>query len=422
MARPNGPGVSRVAVGMNNLMWKGKLGARPVRTLTIACVLYALSIILIDISPFFVGLYVDSLHISLSEAGFVQTVDQAGGVVGAVLGFFLMPRVSWRMLMFCAALIATIANALTAAADSYLLLCVIRFIAGFGVVLLTTVSACVLARAAAPDRAFGAGLALGMLLSAVAIWVLDVIRADFGYSASLASGALWLVVAAGLALFLPRDLGGASNEVRTSGADVDRSAIIALGKVGLLGLLLFSISANVVFGFTERVGLDNGLAPSEMANALAFAYIMSAVGSLIPTIFGVAGGRLKWLGLTTLLFFLALWLLYSATTMLLYTVAFAVYVSAVNMGLAYYMSVVAENDPEERFTRAIYIVNVAAQSVGPAIGALILVGYPIAVVFFIAPIPAIGAIILVAFYTTRASRTAVASTYSDVLASTTAKS
>ena len=72
-------------------------------TLTIACMLYALSIILINISPFFIGLYVDTLQISLSQAGFVQTIDQAGGVLGAVLGFFLMPRLSWRTLTFFAA-------------------------------------------------------------------------------------------------------------------------------------------------------------------------------------------------------------------------------------------------------------------------------------------------------------------------------
>lgn len=76
------------------------LGVRPVKTLAIACILYALSIILINIAPFFVGLYVDTLHISLSEAGFVQTIDQAGGIIGAVLGFFLMPRLSWRTLSF----------------------------------------------------------------------------------------------------------------------------------------------------------------------------------------------------------------------------------------------------------------------------------------------------------------------------------
>lgn len=79
------------------------------------------------------------------------------------------------------------------------------------------------------------------------------------------------------------------------------------------------------------------------------------------------------------------------------------------MGLAYYMSVVAENDPEEHYTRAIYIVNVTAQSLGPAIGALILIGYPITIVFLIAPITAIGALLLVAFYTSRQPRNLPAS-------------
>jgi predicted MFS family arabinose efflux permease len=380
------------------------LGVRPVMTLAIACVLYALSIMLINIAPCFVGLYVDTLHVSLSEAGFVQTIDHAGGISGSVLGFFLMPRMSWRTLTFCAALAATIANAATAFADSYVLLCLIRFVAGFAVVLLTTVSACTLARARVPDRAFGAGLMLGMLLSAVAIWVLDIIRSDFGYSASLASGALWLCIAAGLALLLPRDLRGKTEKVGTLVAEPDQANIRMLGKVGLVALLLFSISANVGFSFTERVGLDNGLAPSAIASAFAIGCIFSLAGCLLPTIFGAAGGRIKWLVITTAFFVVALWLFYVATNITLYIVAFSIYLSVFNMGLAYYMSVVAENDPEEHYTRAIYIVNVTAQSLGPAIGALILIGYPIAIVFLIAPIPAIGALILVAVYTSRQPR------------------
>lgn len=414
--QPGRPGSSRVAGGLLNRMGKvqgmdRELGVRPARTLAIACVLYALSIILINIAPFFVGLYVDTLHISLSEAGFVQTIDQAGGIVGAVLGFFLMPRLSWRTLAFFAALVATIANAATALADSYVLLCLIRFVAGFGVVLLTTVSACALARARVPDRAFGAGLTLGMLLSAVAIWVLDAIRSDFGYSASLASGALWLFVAAGLALLLPRELRGRTDKAGAFGADLEQSNVRVLGKVGLLALLLFSISANVGFSFTERVGLDNGLEPSAIANSFAIGCIFSVAGCLMPTIFGAAGGRIKWLVITTTLFIISLWLFYIATNVTLYVVAFSIYLSVFNMGLAYYMSVVAENDPEEHYTRAIYIVNVTAQSLGPAIGALVLIGYPIAAVFLIAPIPAVGALILVAYYTSRQSHNLAASLY-----------
>lgn len=375
-----------------------KLGKHPMKTLTIACILYALSIILINISPFFIGLYVDVLHISLSQAGFVQTIDQAGGILGAVLGFFLMPRLSWRMLSFLAALIATIANGATALADSYFLLCLIRFIAGFGVVLLTTVSACVLARAEVPDRAFGAGLTLSMLLSALAIWALDAIRANYGYSVSLASGALWLAVATGLALLLPRDLTGSADAVRAPNTEVGQPEKLMLGKIGLAGLLLFAISANVGFGFTERIGLDNGLDPSTIASSFAIACIFSLAGCALPAMFGASGGRIKWLSATTLFLIIALWLFYIATTVALYVTAFAIFISVFSLGLTYYMSVVAENDPDEHYTRAIYIVNVVAQSIGPAIGSLILIGYPVSVVFLLAPIPAIAALILVSYY------------------------
>ena len=392
---------------------KSGLGAHPRSTLAIACILYALSLILIDVAPFFVGMYVDSLHISLSQAGFVQTIDQAGGVAGAVLGFILMPRAPWRSLIFGASLVATVTNALTGMADSYLLLCLIRFASGLSVVLLTTVCACIMARATVPDRAFSAGMAISLLLSAVAIWLLDALRSDIGHGAALSSGALWLCAAVVLSLLLPADLRGGTGDLGSSDGEGTRLSTIAFGKIALVGLLMFAVGANVVSGFTERVGLANGLTSAEVANAAAFSYILSIVAVLIPTIVGVAGGRLKWIALTTLLFFGAIWALYDSTTVFSYTIAFAAYLSAWGLGLTYYMSLVADNDPDEKFTRMIYIMNVAAQAIGPAISAMLVAKGSLSIVLLVAPFPAAAAFAMIAIFAARrpsdAARVPVAS-------------
>ena len=371
------------------------LGPRPILTLGVAALLYAISLILIDIAPFFIGLYVDHLGFSLAQAGLVQTIDQAGGVLGAIAGFFLMPRTSWRNLIAFAALIATAANALTGMVDDYGLLLAVRFLSGFGVVLITTVSACILARAAIPDRAFGVGLALGMALSALAIWILDWLRLDYGNSFGLASGAVWLGVGVLLALLLPGELGGHADAADLSIEAEHETGSLQVGRSALISLGLFGISVNVVYGFLERVGLANGLDNTGVASALALGYVFATFGSLIPSIFGAAGGRLKWIVGTTVVFVASLFALYSANTVALYTAAYAVYASVWNMGLAYYMSLTAENDPQERYTRGMYIVNVAAQSLGPAIAAAILIGAPLATIFVVAPLPAILAAMLV---------------------------
>ena len=392
---------------------KSGLGEHPRTTLAIACTLYALSLILIDVAPFFVGMYVDSLRISLSQAGFVQTIDQAGGVVGAVLGFILMPRAPWRSLILGASIVATIANAVTGLADSYLMLCLIRFASGLSVVLLTTVCACIMARATVPDRAFGAGMAISLLLSAAAIWLLDALRAHIGHGAALSSGALWIGAAMLLSLLLPADLRDGTGDPGISDREGTRLDTIAFGKIALVGLLLFAVGANIVSGFTERVGLANGLTSAEVANAAAFSYILSIVAVLIPTIVGVAGGRLKWIALTTLLFFGAIWALYDSTTVFSYTIAFAAYLSAWGLGLTYYMSLVADNDPDEKFTRMIYIMNVAAQAIGPAISAMLVAKGSLSIVLLVAPFPAAAAFAMIAIFAARrpsdAARVPVAS-------------
>ncbi|ANC86205.1 hypothetical protein AVM11_17615 [Sphingomonas melonis TY] len=374
------------------------------RALALACVLYAFSLILIDIAPFFIGLYVDHLGLTLSQAGLVQSVDQAGGVLGAVAGFFLMPRAAWRTIIVAASLVATLGNALTAVADGYVVLCAVRFVSGFGVVLITTVTACVLAQAVVPVRAYGAGLALGMSLSAVAIWLLEGLRSHFGDAAALASGALWLGLGAVMALLLPRDLDGPSEPVLPEDVPPMRGGARDAGRIALLGLLLFGVSVNVIYAFIERIGLSNGLDQTSVANAMAFGYIFSAVGSLIPIVFGESGRHLRWIAVTTAVFLASLLGIYGAHSTILFTVAFAVYASAWCMGLAFYMSMTAENDPGHRYTRMIYIVNVAAQSVGPAIGTLVLARASLSAVFLVTPVPALVAALLVS--STRQARVA----------------
>jgi|GEM_PF-6916145 len=381
-----------------------KLGSRPMVTLALAAVIYAISIILIDIAPFFIGMYVDAFGLSLSQAGFVQTVDQAGGIMGAIAGFFLMPRIAWRTLIIIASVIAVLANIITTQVDTYFLLALVRFVSGFGVVMITTVTACMLARAASPDRAFGVGLALGMLLSAVAVWLLGELREEYGFSASLGSGALWLGVGLILAFFIPGSLGGHREKLHkpTSGSMVPHTKL--MGWAGLIALFLFGVSVNVVYGYVERVGLANGLDQVEVTNALALGFVFAAFGCAIPLVFGAVGGRMKWIAFTTLLLLGSLVALYMADSVLLYTIAFGVYTSTWSMGLAYYMSFTAENDPEEQFTRMMYIATVAAQSIGPAIAAGALTGAPLSVVFVIAPGPALLAVILVIVVSARARK------------------
>lgn len=381
-----------------------QLGGQSLRVLGTAAVLYAFSIILIDISPFFIGIYVDHLNLTLAQAGFVQTIDQAGGIAGAVVGFFLMPRIAWRNLIIGASILATLANILTALVDSFGLLLIVRFMSGFGVVLITTVTACILARAVVPDRAFGIGLALGMALSAIAIWLLEILRVQFGYAASLASGAIWLGAGIFIAFLLPRTLGGPTVALGELGDKAHRQGSDSVGRAALIALGLFGISVNVLYGYVERIGIDNGLDQSGVANALALGFIFSAFGSLIPSIFGAMGGRLKWILFTTLVFVASLYGLYTANTVALYTVAFGVYASVWNMGLAYYMSLTAENDPKHRYTRAMYIINVAAQSIGPAIAAAILTGAPLSTIFLIAPMPALLAVALLFYFAWRTKK------------------
>lgn len=365
------------------------------RTLALGVGVYSLSVILIGLAPLFVGAYVDDYRLTLSEAGFVQTVDQAGGVAGAIASYYLMRPFDWKMLLVISGMIAMLANSATGFVDTLDALCVVRFLAGFGVTVIMAVSICLLALSPAPDRTFGIGLAAGTLLSSAAIWLFHEAQIGLGPRVGIWSTSGWLALATALAIMLPAGLGGGR---LLAGAGDPAHGLVpgnAIGRSGLAALLLFGIGLNIVYGFIERAGIANGLSSADVAAALSIGYLLSAAGSLVPAVFGAEQGRLKWIAATTLLNVGSVWAVYNAATVTTATIAFAVFVTGWNMGLAYYMGLIAANDPSERYTRMMYSANVAAQSLGPAISSLALTHASLASIFLISPVPLIAAALLV---------------------------
>ncbi|KAB1080295.1 hypothetical protein F6X53_06230 [Methylobacterium soli] len=340
------------------------------------------------------GLYTDQLKLGLDDVGWVFAIEQSGSIVGALLGFWLTPRVSWRPLIVGAAFLAAVANAFTANVDGFAALAALRFASGLGMMVATLVSACLLARSPNPDRAFGAGLTLNCLLNAVFVWLMAKLLAESGYAAAIlsAAGLFGLILVLGLAL--SGDLRG---DFEAPPATPESGAVrLAAARTGLAGLVLFGLAINMIWVFLERVGLSNGLQAGDLGNAFALGLLAGTAGSAIPFVVGDSGNRARMIAITTAGLVAGIALAWWATDYWTFVAAVAILASVWNMGLAYYMAMTAENDPTGRYTRAIYIAVVAAQAAGPAIAASLLEFSHIGTVFAISPLPAIFALLLVA--------------------------
>ena len=359
--------------------------------------IYALSIVLISVSPIMAGLYADVLKLSNSEVGWILSIEQAGCVGGAIFAFWATPRVRWRALIIGASLVALLANALTGFMTDFISLAAARLVSGVACNTITLVATCQLARADEPDRAFGVGLFSACIINGLWVWLFSTSREALGYKATIGSGALLFVASMLLALVVPRNLGGpgdAGPRLDTpTGAQAPTDPTPA--RAGLAALVLFGISLTIVWGFLERLGSANGLSNNEIDWSLGLGLLGSGLGSLPPALFGDAGNRVRMLSITTALLLAALILTWSSRGVVMFTVAVSLLAGAWNMGLAYYMAQTSTNDASGHYTRAIYIAIAASQSIGPGVAAIILDHASLSSVLIVSPLPAVVALALV---------------------------
>lgn len=361
-----------------------------------SALIYALSIVLISVSPLMAGFYADQLKLSMSEVGWVLSIEQAGCVLGALLAFWATPRMQWKALIIFASIIAILANALTGLMTEFTSLAVMRFVSGTASNMITLVASCLLARATQPDRAFGSGLLVSCVINGLWVWLLNTARQEFGYKTTIGSAALLFTASMLLAFVLPRSFGGPRDTWRLDPQSDSRPTMSAWpARAGLVGLVLFGISLTIVWGFLERLGSANGLSGNEVAWALGLGLLGSGLGALAPALLGDAGNRSRMLSITTLILFVALGLTWLSHGVVLFTVSVSLLAGAWNMGLAYYMAQTSTNDASGHYTRAIYIAIAASQSIGPGLAALLLGHFSLISVLVVSPIPAAIALALV---------------------------
>lgn len=371
--------------------------------------IYSLSIVLITVSPIMAGLYADQLSLSVSEVGWILSIEEAGAVAGALLAFWLASRVRWKTLLVSASIVAIVANFLTGSTTELASLAITRFASGVASNTVTLIASCLLARAAQPDRAFGTGLLVSCVINALWVWLLNTARQTLGYEMTIGAGALLFVTTALLSFFLPRHLGGPRDTWRFANDGIpDETVNPWPARAGLTGLVLFGISLSMVWGFLERLASANGLSSNAISWAFGLGLLGSGVGALAPTLFGDAGNRIRMLLITTSAVFVALGLTWYSREVIMFTVSVSLLAGAWNMGLAYYMAQTSTNDTNGRYTRAIYIAIAGSQSIGPAIAALLLSHATMLSVFLFSPLPAAFALLFVVLVKRKmASRTKI---------------
>jgi len=136
--------------------------------ITTACFLSAVSGMMFNTLPLFLGTAVDSLGLSEAQAGVLASSGIAGFLVSALIAIAWIRRLNWRRWCIGASLLAALCYGGLSFAASYPLFLLLLFVIGLCLALLLSVVICWFGEQVNPDRLYAlkifGDIGLGALL------------------------------------------------------------------------------------------------------------------------------------------------------------------------------------------------------------------------------------------------------------------
>jgi predicted MFS family arabinose efflux permease len=239
--------------------------------------------------PVMLGALIDALGLDERQAGLLGSVEVLAAAVGSMMLAPWAARIPHRRLAIAATLLATGGYVLSALADGYGEVLAARLATGFfcGLVLATGNAAA--AASADPDRFFARVLFAMGLVAGLLFLALPQTLGPWGYAGGfLLLGGICFV---SLPLFgwLPNRAEPAPSAADSDG---DAPAATVLTVAGLLGAALFhGMNTQVMWAFSERIGVRVGLSLEEIGLVLAVTTWVGLVGALLASWLGTRLGR-----------------------------------------------------------------------------------------------------------------------------------
>jgi len=258
--------------------------------IVIACIAYALAAAIFNVSPFFVGAYMDGLGLSEAQAGFMVTVEMT---VMAVIGFLLGPTISaWshKRQLLGGLLLIGLGNIASLLATDYTTLLFCRIVAGAGAGFLFIYANTCIGRSDEPVRWYGFSMVAssfsGVVLLMSLPWVIGL----------WAQNGIFLALLAFALLFVPFALSDKQpdldpeQQIQTTPEQAQITPIVL--ALLILTLFIVQMTQSSYYVFVERMATDVGLSGPDTGAIIATAYILAVIASALAAWLGTRWGRL----------------------------------------------------------------------------------------------------------------------------------
>ncbi|MGI9288016.1 MAG: MFS transporter [Pseudomonadales bacterium] len=327
----------------------------------VAVLLSAASVMVFNAQPVILGVASDQLGLSPGQLGMLATAEIGGIGIASVTAVFWIRRLSWRTAAMAGLCVMIAGNLLSALFDQFLPLALTRFFIGLlgeGVVFAVAIG--VIGDTEDSDRAFAFTLAGQVGFGMVGLWGFPYLAQPWGYDGIvICLGAIALA-----SLFLLRwvPLHGIKETV-VAEASVESAPLLPV-FLGLGAMFLWFTGLSGVWAFIERMGIESGLAQTQVGSILALGMALGMLGALLASWVGDRYGRF-WQPVVSLVAHMGLSIvLATSDSPNPYIISVLSFTFIWNIGLPYLLGLIANADVSGRFV----VLIIAAQAFGNALG------------------------------------------------------
>jgi len=337
-----------------------KRSVNDLSSIAVAAVFSGIGVMFFNVIPVFVGLLVDRLGFSDSQAATLASIYLAGYTLVTLALIFTVRRFNWRRGLVLFALLQVTGFILAGLAGSFLVLGSLLLLAGCGAGGLFGVALTSLGDGEHPDRNFGLGTLIQTLLPAgLVILLTAAVIPSWGVFGAFVAMAVPTMICIVLVAWFPV---GGRNEVETVGPV---EPISPAAWFGLFGALVFVVGMAAFWTFFERIGNAAGISSSVTGFVISASLIAGGLGSLVPVILSDRWGRTWPILCSGLLLLAAIVLFTKAANPVFYGAAGLLFFFSWTVSIIYQLGRLAARDRSGRVVAMLPALLGIASTLGP---------------------------------------------------------
>jgi len=329
-----------------------------------------LSNFIIFSAPLYIGSLMDGMGFNETQAGLINTLEIGSVAVMCLLLSHWLSQFSLRYLAMAGALLILAANFVTFWCDEYLILLLLRVLAGLGAGLCLAATSALLSRMADPDRMMGMMLVINTLIMIVALTFMGYAKSQWNFAGVVGLFSVAVLILFPLLLLIPVESFSAGQTAKAGTASVDHH--FSLGSLGVGLLFLFCVIEGGVWAFSERSGNNLGMGDGDIGMLLALAQTAGLIAALIPAVLGERIPRIFPICIGTLLMGSAGLLIYQTTSTLVYSACLCAFSFGFFIAFPYLVGACARLDADGRWAARASALNLLGGAVAPFIAANII--------------------------------------------------